>query len=551
MVKSAIENGSRLLFQTQNTIISAASVLAAMYGVSAIFGLVRARLLAHYFGASEELGVFYTADRIPSFVYSILVVGTLSTVFIPVFTHLLKKDEAAAWKTASSMISVSLLFFFLLGAPVFYFAPDVIELISVGKFTPEQVKLGADMMRIMLASQFVLVVGSFLTSILQSFKYFLVPALAPILYNLGMILGIVLFVPFYGIYAPAFGVVLGALLHLSIQVPLLRRVKFNFSLKLDFGDKGLRNVLSLLPPRILSSAISQLSSVVSNSLAILVSTSSVVVYKFADQLQSFPVYLFGASIALAALPTLAGESDGADMEQFKKTFLTSFHQMLFLVVPASVILLVLRVPAVRLVYGAANFPWEATIQTAQALAFFSISIPMQAAILLLSRAFYAMRDTLTPVIAALFGLFVEVMVAFVLIAILGYGVWSISLGASLGAFFGMFILTIALLRKIGGVSLDSFFKPTLKIGAAGVFMGLSLYIPMKLLDIYVLDTTKTVYLVVLAVVVSVVGLFSYVFFTRLLKVREIELFYKLLRKMNLNKFIPSYIVPAAREIDHP
>ena len=514
--------------------MSAAAVLAFMYGVSAVLGLVRARLLAHFFGASETLGVFYTADKIPNFVYTILVVGTLSTVFIPVFTHLYKTDEKKAWRTASALISMSVFIFLLLGLVIFIFAKQAVAILSLYRFSTQQIELGASLMRIMIVAQLILVVSSFLTSILHSFKYFLVPALAPVLYNVGMILGIVFLAPTYGIYGPAVGVLLGALFHLIVQIPLVGRTGFNFSFGFDLEDSGLREVLKLLPPRIISTAVAQSFSIVNNSLAIIISTSSVVMLRFAEQLQNFPVFFFGASIALAALPTLSGESGDADRDKFRKTLLTSLYQMFFLIAPLSVILLVLRVSAVRLVYGAANFPWSATVTTAQALGFYSISIFAQAGILLLSRAFYALRDTLTPVVAGLSGLVVGVSMAYVLVKFFGLGVWAIALSFSISSFVDMLLLFVMLFRKIGGFEMKQLI-PILKISMSGVFMGLSLYIPMKLLDIYVLDTTKTVYLLVLVAAVTAAGLFSYLFFTKVFRVEEVVLLYRLLGKLQIKK----------------
>jgi len=381
MVKDTIQNGQNgsknFLFKTQNTIISAAFVIAVTYGISAVLALVRARLLAHFFGISDDLAVFYTADKIPGFIYSILVVGTLSTVFIPIFASELRDNEKIAWKTASSMITVSMgfftflscivfifspqiidllaihkftaeqvilgsnlmsmVFFTFLSCIVFIFSPQIIDLLAIHKFTAEQVILGSNLMRIMLVAQLVLVVSSFITSILQSFKYFIIPAIAPVFYNVGMIVGIVFLFPKFGIYGAAAGVLIGAILHLLVQIPLMKKINFNFSLTLDLKDKGLKEIFSLMPSRIFGTSVIQISDVINNSLAILISTSSVIFFKFASQLQSFPVNLFGASIALAALPTLSFESLEADREKFKKTFLTSFHQMLFLVIPASVL----------------------------------------------------------------------------------------------------------------------------------------------------------------------------------------------------------------------
>lgn len=543
MVRTFIKNGSSFLLKTQKTIISAAAVIALAYGFSAFLGLLRSRLLAHYFGASEELGIFYTADKIPSFIYSILVVGTLSTVFIPIFTGLLNKDEEAAWQTASSMVTVSIFMFLIFGSLVYVFSPLIIKILSVGKFNEDEILLGSTLMRIMLFAQFILIVSSFVTSVLQSFRFFIVPALAPVLYNLGMIFGIIFLVPKVGIYGPAIGVIFGAAFHLLIQVPLLSRIKFDFSFSFNFKNRGMKEIFTLMPPRIFGSAVAQISAIVNNSLAILVSTSSVVVFKFADQLQSFPVNLFGASIALAALPTLSMESETEDSEKFKRTFLTSFHQMLFLVVPASVILLVLRVPVVRLVYGASRFPWEATVLTSYTLAFFSLSVFAQSGIYLLNRAFFALRDTLTPVKVNFFTLMVSISLSVTFIKFLGWGVWSIALSYSVAAILDLLILLYLLHRKVGGFDINALLVPFTKISYSAVLMGISLYLPMKLLDEVIFDTTRTINLVFLTVIATFAGIVSYLFFTWAFKVKEIRLLYRI-----FYRFRPSSGLQAASDI---
>lgn len=535
MVNKIFKNSSNFLMRTQKTILSAASVIALTYGLSAVLSLVRSRLLAGFFGTAEELAIFYTADKIPSFVYSLLVVGTISTVFIPVFANLLKSDRKSAWKTASSMINISLLAFGALGVLVFIFAPFLIRVLSVWRFNDSQVLLGARLMRIMIAAQLILILSSFVTSLLQSFKYFMLPALAPVLYNLGMIAGILLLTPRFGIFGPAYGVIIGAVLHFAIQLPLIKRIGFSYRFVLNFKDRGIREIFALIPPRIFGSALVQISSIINNSIAILVSTSSVVVFKFADQLQSFPVNLFGASIALAALPTLSFVADSADKVKFKKTFLTSFHQMMFLVIPASVILLVLRVPLVRLVFGAANFPWEATVSTAYVLAFFSLSVFAQSSVYLLTRAFFALKDTLTPVKVNFFTIFFSVSLSLILIKGLGWGVWAVALSYSLAAGADALLLLVLLCRRVGGFKLNELLVPFTKISYAALFMGISLYVPLKLLDRLVFDTTKTIPLILLTGIVTAAGTLSYLFFTWLFRVEEIELFYKILRKLNFSR----------------
>ena len=525
-------NFGSLFDKTQKTILSAAFILAVSSGVNAFLGFLKGRLLASYFGISSDLTVFYTADRIPNLVYSVLIVGAVSTVFIPIFTSLVKKDKEEAYKTASSIINATFLFFIIIGTLVFIFAPQIIEVLALGKFSPEQVDLGSKLMRIMIGSQLLLVAGSLTTSVLQSLNYFLIPAIAPVAYNMGMILGVIFLSSRFGIYGPAIGVLVGSIMHFCVQIPLLKRTGFKLSFSLNFKNKDFRKMFSLIPPRILSVILANLIQTVNNSLAILVSQPSVVYLKFALQLQTFPVSFCGLSMASASLPTLSSQHD--ENNKFKETFTTAFLQTMFLAMPAGMILLILRVPAVRLVYGVARFPWEATVSTATALAFFSVSIFAQSANYLLTRSFYAMKDTKTPVIVSLITTVINIVLSVYFVTNLRLEVWAVAMAFSITSFMDTIILFFLLDKKVEGFDKKSIVVPFLKISSAAIIMAFMLYIPMKFLDNYVLDTAKTLNLIVLTAIAGVVGTGAYLLLTHLFKVKEIELFYKVLKKLNIS-----------------
>ena len=375
-----------------------------------------------------------------------------------------------------------------------------------------------------------------MSSLLQSFKYFLIPALAPIAYNLGFIFGTIALSNKIGIFGPAVGVVIGALLHVVIQLPMMRSVKFKFSMfSYNMYKNGTREVFKLMPARIGSVLINNLIYTISNAMAILISTPAVVHLKFANQLQFFPVHIFGFSIAHASLPTLAEEGDGLSLSKFKRTFLTSFHQMMYLVVPASVILLVLRVPVVRIVYGAATFPWEATVKTSYALAFFSLSIFAQGGIYLITRAFYALKDTSTPVKVSALTLFVNILLSLTFVKYLQLGIWSVAFSFSITSVLTFLILFVLFFTKVGGFNIDDLTQPFVKICYSSIFMGVGLYLPLKLLDQFVFDTSRTVPLLMLTAVASLAGTATYLIFTWVFKVEEVELLFNLLRKLKLQK----------------
>jgi putative peptidoglycan lipid II flippase len=525
------------LTKTQNTILSAALVLSMASGVNAVLGFLKNRLLAYYFGVSNELAIFYTADKIPNLIYSIVIVGAVSTVFIPTFTNLLKKDEERAYKVASAIITSVMVLFVILGIVIYVEAPKIIYLLSLGKFSPQEIQLGTNLMRIMMVSQILLVGGSLVTSILQSYKYFLVPAMAPIFFNIGMLFGTIALSKSSGIFGPAHGVLLGALLHLGTQIPLLRRTRFKYTFTPNLSDKNFEKAAALVPPRLLQVALASGVQTIHNSLAILVSNSSVIFLKFATQLQFFPVSIFGLSMAAASLPTLSAQTTEDSLDKFKRSLYTSIHQMLYLVMPLSAILFVLRVPVVRIVYGVSNFPWEATIKTSYVLGFFSLSIFAQSTNYMLTRAFFALKNTKTPVYVSLITALINLGLSITFITVFKFEVWSIAAAYSLTSFLDTILLTTFLNKRLNDLLTVETITPFVKIAYSTILMAISLYAGLKILDIRILDTTRTLNLLILTAITSCAGIATYLIFTKMLKVEEIELFYKLIRKMKLDQIL--------------
>ncbi len=209
--------------------------------------------------------------------------------------------------------------------------------------------------------------------------------------------------------------------------------------------------------------------------------------------------------------------------------------MMYLVMPVSAILLVLRVPAIRLVYGVSNFPWEATIRTAQTLAFFSISIFSQSANYLITRAFYALKDTSTPVIINIITAIINVCISLIFVKTLNFGVWSVAFSYTITSMLDSVLLMTFLNKKVGGFNKEKLIIPFTKICWATALTGIMLYIPMKILDQFVFDTTRTINLIGLTAIAGIIGMATYLVITHFLKVEEIELFYKLLGKLKISK----------------
>lgn len=540
------KKGKKLILEPQSTVLSAALVIMLMIVFSQVLGVVRQRVLLHYF-IPEEYALFLAAFRLPDLVFEVFAFGAFSSAFIPVFTKSFNTNESEAWDIAGRVINIGLIIFLVM-AGIFGFGAEIFYDIFAPGFTGEEVARIASIARVLFAAQSLFIVSYVLTGVLESLRHFFIPALAPLLYNIGIIVGTMLFADSLGIYAPAAGVVLGAFLHLTIQLPLAIRLGFRPSRKVGLTP-GVKTVARLASPRVLELAILQIQKTIELFFASVISTASLTYLYLANSLQAMPISLFGVSLAKAALPALA-RLDGEDSkEAFKKTFLNTLYQMMFFVIPVTTLLIVLRVPLVRLLYGTDIFDWEATIQTGLVLSSFAIGIPFQAALTLLSRAFYAYHDTKTPVATSILDVILTILFMAIFVTVFHFGVWSIALANSFAVIIQVGILYWRLGKKLNGYLP---LLPVVKSVSASVAAGTVMYIFLKFFDRsawvkrlsfinsidalesldfqrFVLDTRYTVNLIILTCVTTILGVFVYVVVSALLRSNELQVFLSILR----------------------
>ncbi len=524
-----VKNIFSLLASRQTSILSGATIIMLTVVLAKLLGLARDRLLVNYF-APDQVAVFFAAFRIPDLVFQLLIFGALSVAFIPVFTESLEeKGQKEAFNLARSILIVSLLLLSAITIIIYIFADGLTELIVPG-FTVSQKLQAAQLTRIILIGQLILTVGSFFVGVLQSFQRFIVPAMAGVMYNFGIILGIVFLSQKYGITGAAVGVIIGAFLHVLVQLPLVLSLGFRPSLSVNLFHSGTKEIIRLMSVRTIGLAAEQINDTIGVILASLISTASVTYLTFAQHLQMVPVGLFGATIAQAALPVLSAERARGKPEEFKITLLTTLHQMLFLSLPATAILIVLRIPAVRLTFGASQFDWASTVLTGQTVAMMAIGLSAQAISLLLVRAFYAMKDTKTPVIISLVTVALNIFLSVYFTQYLQYDVWGLGLAFSISSITSGIMLFASLHKKIGGFDLNMAFVPFGKMLLATVIMGSALYVPIKLLDQVIFDTTKTINLFFLTGFASLFALSIYVLLVWFMKVRELQTYIELFKR---------------------
>ncbi len=545
MIKTFFKNGTAFLIRKQGSILGAAAVIMATVLLSRVLGLFRDRLLATYFSV-DDLGVYFAAFRLPNLLFELLIMGVLSSAFIPVFTnYLVKGDSDHANRIASGVINLSVLAMLILIVPLYVFARQISYLLVPG-FSENERVLMIEFTRIMLLGQLLpLIIGNYITGILQSHQRFLLPALAPVIYNVGIIIGIVFLSSSMGLYGAVWGVVIGAVLYLLIQLPLLWKLGYSHKLILNIKDTGVREVLKLMLPRTFGLGISQIDTTVDLILASFLGSRSITIFNFAQHLQQVPIGLFGATFAQATLPTLSISAAKHEMENFKEAFLASLNQILFFVLPASVMLMVLRIPIVRLVFGAAKFDWAATVSTGRTVSFFAVSIFAQSLVQLFARGFYALYDTKTPVIIGSISVVVNTVLSVVFVRFLNLPVWSLAISTSVASVINLLLLAISLHVKIKGFNLQKLLIPPFKMFLASFVTGIFLYIPLKLLDQLVFDTTRVVDLIMLTGVAMISGLSVYIFLAWFLDIEEVGLFFRLLKKM---KTVPQIFANPSSEL---
>ncbi len=433
--------------KSSQSITRSAMLIAVMGMASRILGLFRDRILASKFGAGDVLDIYYAAFKIPDLVYGLLVLGALSAAFVPVFTSLISQErKKEAWRLARTMLSIGFLMLTVISIALFVFAPYLVKLIVFG-YDMEKQQGVVELTRIMLLSPIILGMSGIIGGILNSFKKFFFYSLAPIFYNVGIIIGALFLSEYFGTKGLAFGVILGALMHLLIQIPEVMRCGLKFVPLFDYKDKQLRRVLTLMIPRVMGIAMTQINLLVVTILASTLAPGSLAIFNFANNLQSVPLGVFGISFAIASFPALSGLWAQNKKDEFVSKFIGTFRKILFFIIPCSAMIYVLRAQIVRVVLGTGDFNWDNTTMTLGSLGIFAMSLWAQSVIPLLARTFYAIHDTKVPFFVALFSEVINIGLALTLIN--DFGIIGLVIAFSVSASVNAMLLFLLLRKRIG------------------------------------------------------------------------------------------------------
>lgn len=548
------------------TITSAAIIIGGLTVASRFLGVFRDRVLASQFGAGDILDTYYAAFRLPDLVYNLLILGAVSAGLIPVFTSLLvKHKEDEGWKLINSILNLLSLLLLIVCCIFFVFAPFIIPLITPG-FPPEKIAEVVQLSRIMFLSPFFLGLSAIFSSVLQSFRKFLIYSLAPLLYNAGIIFGALYLVPIWGIYGLAWGVVLGAFMHMIIQLLPIFSVGFKYRLDFNWRDKNVIRVAKMMLPRTLSLGVSQVNFVIITIIASTLAAGSLAVFNLASNLQSFPLGIFGVSLGVAALPVLSTLAAEKKTKEFVKTLSFTFRQILFFITPISILLYVLRAQVVRVILGAGNFDWYDTRLTAACLGLFCLGLFAQGTYPLVIRAFYALHNTRTPLYISLATIVVNLLAMIFLVIVFSsdnfisfnitaliklvdlwgyvdFRILALPLALSISSIFELVFLLVWLRKKIGAIDGRKILDSSFRIACASLGGGLLAYFLLQIIDQYI-PTEKVWGIFFQGFVAGSGGIIGYIGLGFILNMEEMALLISSLKK----KLFKSAIVMAEDSI---
>lgn len=450
----------------------AAGIVMFAIFVSRILGFVRERAIAEVFGRTDVTDVFYAAFSLPDLMYQLLVGGALSSAFIPVFTqYLARGDEEEAWKVASTFINAAAILLAVSMVLGIVFAPALAPLVGIG-FAGEQRELLIRLMRITFPAVFFTALSGLEMGVLNSYQKFTMPAIGPIIYNLAQILGAYVLGPIIGIFGMAVGTICGSVGSFSVQAPtVLRIARAHYRPIIDIHHPGIRRMMRLMVPALIGLSIAQINLIVGQNLASLLETGSIVALRLANRLIHFPLGVFAMGISTAAFPTLARLAARQEMEEFGRTFSFSLRVVFFITIPSAVGMAALRVPIVRLLFQSGEFTAQDTEATAFALLFYSLGLFAQSGLQILTRIFYSLQDTVTPVKVGLLTVIINLLLSLALLQWTELAHGGLALAFSVTSTVNMLVFLILLRRKLGVIGGGRLLVTVAKSLAAALVMG--------------------------------------------------------------------------------
>lgn len=465
------------------------TIVMVLFIVSRVLGLFREAVIGQRFGDLPEYAAYLAAFRLPDLLFNLVAGGALASAFIPTLTqYLTQNDEAGSWRLTSAIANWLLLVLGAVAILVGIAAPLLVVTVIAPGFadTPAQVELTVNLLRLLLISTVTFSISGLVMGVLNARDHFLFPAVAPVLYNLGILGGALFLAPTMGVYGLAVGVILGAAGHLLIQVPTLFGLGFRYWASLGRQEPtifaGVRQVVRLMGPRVIGAGAVQLMFVANTFLASFYADGVLPALNYAWIIMLLPHGIFASSIATAIFPAFSRMAATRDQAGMRRALSQILRVLLFVVIPSAVGLFVLRVPIIQLLFERGQFTSTTTQAVAWALAFYAFGLIAHAIIEIVNRAYYALQDTRTPVTIAVGAMLLNILLSVLLIPFVGDSTsvvrgpqGALALANTLASSLEMVLFLWFLRPKMGGLDGTRLLVSTLRMSAAALLMGLTLW----------------------------------------------------------------------------
>jgi putative peptidoglycan lipid II flippase len=533
-----MESHSTTQSNANKQIARAAGTVMVAFLLTSVISLARGIVILRTFGTGMENEAFNAANRVSETLYNLVAGGALASAFIPTFTGFIaKKDKEGAWKLASSVINLVVIFISFLGLLAALFAPQVVRYLLAPDWfihDPQKFYLTVQILKIILPATVLFGVSGLVMGILNAHQSFLFPALAPSMYSLGIIFGVLFLSPSMGVYGMAWGVVIGSGLHLLVQIPKLLGLGGAYYPSLGLRNKAVKEVGVLMLPRLAGVAVVQLNFWVNTNLASRYSEGSVTGLTYGFTLMLMPLMFIAQAIATASLPTFSEQVALGKIPEMRSSLASALRAVLLLSIPASMGMIILRIPLIKVLYQSGEaFTSESTQLVAWALLWYAAGLVGHSVVEIVSRAFYALHDTRTPVMIGIGAMSINIILSILLGKLfLTFG-WmphgGLALANSIATGLEAVVLLLLMRRRLHGLQgskiLAAIWRALLAVSCMGValYMGINYWINLPAW--------------LLLIGGAVLGVLIYGFIITILKVEEVFQLFDVFKRKVLVRII--------------
>ena len=431
------------LFHSENTVRTASVLLVVTLALSNVLGLFRDRLLAKYIEAGN-LDIYFASFRIPDLIFNFLILGAIFSALVPVFSEYRAKGEMKeGWHIVNTVLNIGIIAMVISAVVVFFTMPYIIYLV-VPNFSPDKMERTVQYSRILMLTPIFFSASYVISGVLNSYNRFVAYSLAPLIYNISIIVGIVLFARSAGVLGVVYFVVIGSALHLIIQLPSVIRLGYKFQFSFDYRNKAVQKILKLMLPRTIGLGANQILLLIYTSVASSLQSGSITAFNFANNIQTVPTVVFGGSMATAVFPALTMAAAKSEDDKFCSYLNKTIRTISYVLIPVSVAMILMRAQIIRLIFQTGYFDWDIIRPTSDTLGFFAVALLPQGLIPLFARAFYAVKNTKTPMYVGLIATLIGIIAAYLLAPL--YHVQGLALAFSISSYVNAIILYLKLVK---------------------------------------------------------------------------------------------------------